>query len=123
MDLCGLPKLAHVEGRSIKSLLIDPKAPWEQNAMTTYLFNNHGVRSEGWRYIRYANGEEELYNEAIDPYEWKNLATDPQYAGTKAELAKTMPTQNHPDIGGKGGAEDFGDKAKKKAMKKEKKAK
>ncbi len=117
MDLCGLPKPAHVEGKSVKSLLIDPKSAWEQNAMTTYLFNNHGVRSEGWRYIRYSNGDEELYNEALDPYEWKNLASDPQYAGTKAELAKTMPVENKPDIGGTGGAEDDGNKAKKKAKK------
>lgn len=100
MDLCALPRPAHLDGPSIKPLLADPKAPWEQNAMTTYLFSNHGVRSEGWRYIRYANGEEELYNEAADPYEWKNLAADPQYAGTKAELAKALPAQNAPDIGG-----------------------
>ena len=113
MDLCGLPKPAHVEGKSIKPLLIDPKSAWEQNALTTYLFNNHGVRSEGWRYIRYSNGEEELYNEALDPYEWKNLASDPQYAGTKTELAKSMPVENKPDIGG----QDEGNKAKKKAKK------
>ena len=67
MDLCGIPKPAHVEGPSIQPLLQNPAAPWEQNAMTTYQFNNHGVRSEGWRYIRYANGDEELYNEALDP--------------------------------------------------------
>jgi arylsulfatase A-like enzyme len=118
MDLCGLPKPAHLEGLSIKALLADPKAAWEPNAMTTYRYNNHGVRSEGWRYIRYANGEEELYNEATDPYEWKNLAGDPQYAGTKRELAKMMPTANHEDIGGKGGAEDDGTKPKKNKKKK-----
>ncbi|MBX7209277.1 MAG: sulfatase [Verrucomicrobiaceae bacterium] len=122
MDLCGIPAPAHVEGKSIKSLLQNPAAPWEQNAMTTYLFNNHAVRSEGWRYIRYANGEEELYNEALDPEEWKNLAADPQYAGTKAELAKTMPAANHEDIGGKGGAEGGGGGDERKAKKKEKKA-
>ena len=74
--------------------------------MTTYLFNNHGVRSEGWRYIRYNNGDEELYNEASDPYEWSNLASEAQYAGTKAELAKMIPVANHEDIGGKAGKED-----------------
>ena len=114
MDLCGLPKPAHVEGPSIKSLLLDPKAPWETPAMTTYQFNNHGVRNENWRYIRYNNGDEELYHDAIDPYEWKNLATDPQHAAIKVELAKIMPTENHKDIGGKGGAEDDGEKPKKK---------
>jgi arylsulfatase A-like enzyme len=122
MDLCGIPTPAHVEGKSIKSLLQNPTAPWEQPAMTTYQFNNHAVRNEGWRYIRYANGEEELYNEAIDPEEWKNLATDPQYSGTKSELAKTMPTSNHEDIGGKGGAEEGSGGDAKKEKKKMKKA-
>jgi|GEM_PF-3447413 len=54
---------------------------------------------------------------AADPNEWKNLASNPQYAGTKAELAKTMPTTNHEYIGGKEGATP-----EKKAKKKLKKA-
>ena len=35
---------------------------------------NHAVRSEQWRYIRYANHGEELYDHTNDPYEWTNLA-------------------------------------------------
>lgn len=98
MDLCGLPKPAHVEGPSIKSLLLAPKSPWATPALTTHYFNNHGVRNEDWRYIRYANGEEELYHNAVDPYEWKNLANDPQHATIKAELAKALPTHNQPEM-------------------------
>lgn len=117
MDLCGIAKPAHVEGPSIKALLADPSAAWATPALTTHLFNNHGIRSEGWRYIRYANGEEELYNEATDPYEWTNLASDSKYASTKAELAKMIPASNHEDIGGKSGGE-----GNKKKMKNKKKA-
>jgi len=62
---------------SIKTLLQDPSAPRDQPAVTTYQFNNHAVRSEGWRYIRYANGDQELYDETADPNEWTNLATIP----------------------------------------------
>ena len=69
---------------------------WEQPALTTYLFNNHAVRSEGWRYIRYHDGGEELYDEAADPYEWTNLAALPEHAARKAEMAKLMPTENAP---------------------------
>ena len=36
--------------------------------MTTYLFNNHAVRTEGWRYIRYADGDEELYRRGQGPH-------------------------------------------------------
>ena len=85
---------AHVQGKSIRALLADPAAPWDHPALTTYLFNNHAVRTEGVRYIRYANGDEELYDEKSDPFEWKNLAKAPESTGIKAELAKTMPTKN-----------------------------
>ncbi|MDZ4289242.1 MAG: sulfatase [Prosthecobacter sp.] len=99
-DLCGIPTPAHVKGPSIRSLLLDPKSAWSQPGITTFGFSNHGIRTEDWRYIHYANGDEELYNEAIDPYEWKNLAADPQYTGTKTELAKNLPTINQPSGGG-----------------------
>lgn len=53
----------------------------------------------------YKNGDEELYDEKHDPNEWTNLAGKTEYADKKAELRKFMPTENHTDIGGKGGAE------------------
>ncbi|MDB6007427.1 MAG: betC 3, partial [Prosthecobacter sp.] len=76
-------------------------------------------RTEGWRYIHYANGDEELYNEATDPYEWTNLAKDPQYAGTKAELAKHLPTINNPVSGAEKSEEKKAKKQRKKAKGKE----
>ncbi len=99
-DVAGLPTPGHVQGKSIRTLLADPNAASDQPAVTTYLFNNHTVRTEDWRYIRYANGDEELYNDAKDPNEWTNLAMKPEFAAKKAELGKFIPTENHPDIGG-----------------------
>lgn len=96
-DLCGIPTPKHVEGKSIKSLLADPKAEWSEPAITTHGFKNHGVRTEGWRYIRYANGDEELYDETKDPNEWKNLAGVTEFAAKKAEMAKMMPEKNVPE--------------------------
>lgn len=100
-DLCGIPTPSHVEGKSIRTLLADPKSEWATPALTTFRFNNHAVRSEGWRYIRYADGGEELYDEAKDPYEYNNLAPNSEHAGKKAELARFMPSTNQPDISGK----------------------
>ncbi|MDO8545029.1 MAG: sulfatase-like hydrolase/transferase [Opitutaceae bacterium] len=94
LDLCGIPTPAHVEGESIKRLLVDPKAPWDRPAITTFQFNNHAVRSERWRYIRYNNGDEELYDETKDEYEWTNLVSNPKHAAQKAALAKWLPKTN-----------------------------
>lgn len=106
MDLCGIPTPKHVQGQSIRALLANPKAVWDRPALTTYKWNNHAVRSAGWRYIRYANGDEELYNEGADPNEWKNLAGLAEHAVQKTALAKWLPTQNQPDIGGRSGAKE-----------------
>lgn len=95
-DLCGLPTPKHVEGESLRSLLGNPGGSWDKPALMTYKLKNHAVRSDGWRYIRYENGDEELYNDAADPYEWTNLAKQPQYDAKKAELAKWLPTNNAP---------------------------
>jgi hypothetical protein len=73
----GVAKPAHVEGESIRSLLADPKSAWEKPGITTFGRNNHAVRTERWRYIRYADGGEELYDHDADEYEWTNLATSP----------------------------------------------
>ena len=45
-------------------------------------------------HIRYADGGEELYDEKADKLEWKNLASDPQYAAVKQDLAKWFPKTN-----------------------------
>jgi len=96
-DLCGIPTPKHVEGVSLRSLLADPKAAWSTPAVTTYRYKNHTARSAEWRYIRYANGEEELYDEVKDPNEYVNLAGKPEFAARKTELAKFLPKSDAPD--------------------------
>jgi hypothetical protein len=59
------------------------------------------VRSERWRYIRYENGGEELYDHANDPNEWTNLASKPELAAIKAELGESLPESDAPARGSK----------------------
>ena len=59
VSLAGLPKPEFVEGRSLKPLLEKPSAAWPYPAITTYRENNHAVRSQRYRYIRYADGSED----------------------------------------------------------------
>src|SRR5262249_10091464 len=124
-DLCGIPTPKHVMGESIRPLLTNPQMPWDKTGMTTYLFKNHTVRNAGWRYTRYENGDEELYEETKDPNEWTNLAMKPEFAAKKTELAKFLPSSDAPDIGGAAGqgAEEGEPKAAvKKANRKKKNA-
>jgi arylsulfatase A-like enzyme len=96
-DLAGIPKPAHVEGRSLRPLLADPAAAWQDAALTTFGRGNHAVRTDRWRYIRYADGGEELYDHESDPLEWTNLAGLPEHAALKKELAAHFPAVNAPE--------------------------
>jgi len=95
-DLCGLPIGDHLDGKSLRPLLENPIAAWNRPALTTHGRLNHAVRSERYRYIRYADGSEELYDHQFDPMEWKNLAGDPQHAKVKKDLGRWLPTKNVP---------------------------
>ena len=96
VDLCGLPAKSGLEGHSLVPLLDDPTREWEYPALTTHHPGNHTVRTERWRYIRYANGDEDLYDHRYDPHEFRNLAADPEYAGVKSRLAKWIPERSAP---------------------------
>jgi arylsulfatase A-like enzyme len=96
-DLCGAPIPEHVEGVSMRPLLENPNAEWRRAALTTHGRGNHAVRTEQWRYIRYADGSEELYDHGQDPMEWTNLADDPRHAEIKKELAAHLPKTDAPD--------------------------
>jgi arylsulfatase A-like enzyme len=93
-DLCDLPIGDHLEGRSLRPLLRDPQSEWDRPVLTTHGRNNHSVRSERWRYIRYANGSEELYDHANDPQEWTNLAPRDDLKEVRRELSKWLPRVN-----------------------------
>jgi arylsulfatase A-like enzyme len=108
-ELCGIPTPAHNQGVSIKALLANPQARWTVPAVTTYRYKNHTVRTSDWRYIRYANGDEELYDETKDPNEWTNLATRPEFAAKKVELAQYLPKSDVPDPAAETKAEKKGE--------------
>ncbi len=94
IDLCGLAPNADTEGVSLRPLLENPGGPWEHVAVTTLGRNNHAVRDERWRYIRYADGTEELYDHENDPDEWTNLASSPDLTEVLASLKMHLPKVN-----------------------------
>jgi arylsulfatase A-like enzyme len=98
IELCKLKPRDDLDGVSIVPLLKNPRAGWSRPALTTYLRGNHAVRSERWRYIRYADGSEELYDHTGDPHEWNNLASDPDHSEVIATHRKWLPEKNAPQV-------------------------
>ena len=95
VELCGLePPPQTLEGRSLAKRLAEPNAKTRRVAVTTQGKGNHAVRSSRYRYIRYADGGEELYDHKSDPHEWRNLVGDPSLARVKSRLAKRLPGVN-----------------------------
>lgn len=98
VELCQLPPNEHLEGVSLTPQLQDPAAPREKPALTSSFFGNHAIRSRDWRYIRYVDGAEELYDHRRDPGEYKNLAGDPSFAAIKRQLAAWLPADAAPEV-------------------------
>ena len=84
-DLCELEAPSNLDGESFRSLLQNPEGSWNRPALTSTTAGNHTVRSDRWRYIRYSDGTEELYDHENDPHEWHNLADDPNMKAIKDE--------------------------------------
>lgn len=97
VELAGLEAgaPAHLEGgNSLRSLLENPDMEWERAALSTWGMNNHSVRDDRYRFTRYSDGFEELYDHDNDPNEWYNLAGDPAMNSIKERLAAYFPTEN-----------------------------
>lgn len=95
-ELCGLPARTDLEGHSLAPQLADPEAPREFPAITTHNHDNHSAANEDWRYIRYADGTEELYDLQSDPHEWTNVAHLEKHQPIKTKLATYLPKESAP---------------------------
>lgn len=99
--LCDLAKLKqpeHLDGESLLPLLQDAATKRTHPAITTMGGEprvSYSARTDQWRYIRYADKSEELYDHATDPNEWTNLAAKPEHAALKQSLAAFFPTEWH----------------------------
>ena len=106
-DLQGNPKknenAGSLGGHSLKPLLDNQLEQWKGPNGALTVVGNYGIniptekqnfsyRTKNWRYIRYCNGAEELYNHQTDPYEWDNLADEIKYNHIKLKLIKEMET-------------------------------
>ncbi len=91
IDLCKLQPRNDLEGISLQPQLRDALSKRERPAITSHNQGNHGIRSQDWRYIRYADGSEELYDIRKDPNEWTNLIGKSGYEEIIAEHRRWLP--------------------------------
>tara|TARA_Y100001934_G_scaffold279901_1_gene385042 strand:+ start:10649 stop:12400 length:1752 start_codon:yes stop_codon:yes gene_type:complete len=91
-ELAGLPDKKSNDGPSLIPLLKDSETSWDHVSITHLSQpKSYGLSVKDWRYVHYANGEEELYDTVNDPYEWNNLVALPKYAGKLKELRAKAP--------------------------------
>ncbi len=89
-DYCRVRAPHRLAGRSLRPLLEDPTRRGKEAAFTLVARGSGGygqaVRTQRWRYIRWSDGNAELYDEANDPQEVHDLSYDPAKSDTIEEL-------------------------------------
>ena len=98
IDLCDLPKPPQLDGTSLRLQIKDATTPREKPVLSSSYFGNHSLRTKDWRYIRYADGAEELYDHRNDPDEFTNLATRQDHRDIKLSLSKWLPKKPAPEV-------------------------
>ncbi|MBP7140267.1 MAG: sulfatase [Opitutaceae bacterium] len=100
MDLCGLPapETHSLDGINLSPILRQTRSNRGRPVLSTYGPGCHSIRDERFRYTRYRNGDEELYDHTADPHEWRNLAADPRFAPEKRRLVRWLPERDAPEI-------------------------
>lgn len=94
LELAGLDPIKIHDGPSLVPLLTDPNCNWPHVAITHLdTPGSFGISSKRWRYIKYSNGGEELYDIKDDPYEWTNLANEDLHQPTLKRLRSRAPTK------------------------------
>ncbi len=91
LEMCGLPANPKNEGHSLVPLLEDPRRQWPHPAIIGWKKRSFAVQNERYRYIRYGDGSEELYDHQGDLKEWTNLAGRPALSQIRKEMAELLP--------------------------------
>ncbi|ANQ51451.1 sulfatase [Flammeovirga sp. MY04] len=114
IEMCGLEgttikneKGKPLDGHSLYPFVINKKNDYtgKEYALSTVTGgmgdvvkrNHFSIRTKEYRYIRYANNKEELYDHKKDPFEKNNVAKDKKYKAIKAELSMLLDNEIYPN--------------------------
>ena len=90
--LCSLlrvPIPKSVLGKSLLPTLKEPHVSPRTNALSLNR-GSHSLRTDRWAYMKYKNGDEELYDMIKDPAQFTNLATKEEHQSAKTELLSQL---------------------------------
>ncbi|MGQ0670222.1 MAG: sulfatase family protein [Actinomycetota bacterium] len=94
-DVAGVPA-RETDGESLTPLLVAGAAPWRSDFLVEHMEGANPVptycalRTEEALYVRYATGEEELYELTSDPFELRNRVTAPELASLADRLRERL---------------------------------
>lgn len=92
-ELCGLQDEQPRDGVSLAPVLREPATAKTRTILLPGMKpNEYAMINQDWRYIRYADGGEELYDVKKDPNEWENLANKAELKSVKDRLRASAPT-------------------------------
>ena len=91
LELCGVRAEPGIDGHSLCPQLGATPARRIEPAVMTWGKGNHSVRTEEYRFTRYVDGTEELYEHNVDPNEWTNLAWVEVFDKERAKLRAYLP--------------------------------
>ncbi len=92
-ELCSLPTVDGLEGESLATTLKAPSKAKDRNVFLPYLDPGaFAIINRDWRFIRYKDKTEELYDVRKDPNEWYNLAGKPEFDAVRDKLRAEAPT-------------------------------
>ena len=98
VELCDLKKeganadLQPLDGESLVAALKYPDQAQDRDVFISNLqAHEYAITNRDWRYIRYGDGQEELYDHNNDPNEWDNLANIPAYQSIRADMRSKAP--------------------------------
>lgn len=89
-DLASVPSIECVDGVSLVPLMDGRADSRGASPIMTWKRGNHSIRHLNWRYTRYRDNSEELYDLDGDPYEWTNLAGSIGYSSVVAEMREQL---------------------------------
>ena len=92
-EMCDVSRPDGLDGESLVPLLREPDSAPDRRAVTTFGPGNVSLRTDWYRYLRYSDGSEELYDHKSDPHEWQNLAANATFRSLLERLRGLIPPE------------------------------